>query len=884
MGTKYLFWLIFTVLGTSIGCITNCSFSFSDSNSSNFLDILNQIECSCTHVFLIGGNFTIDQSVETKKFLNNIAYESLIFEAILCNENIKVNCYDQNSIPTINVGKSVIEFIILSNTIFKNIKFIHNFNEGDHCKNCFCCDYCRNIISKVGTTYRDDRNQTIKGEIMQEENCRQYNDLNFMNVYAELILENVEFLNFRMGFRSLIEINGGKVLLKSVNFINVLAKRAIILKISDSLLDSFVYEGGIIELVNNGYELNITYELGGFAFLSKINLVILKNLEFNRNFHQGSNDFIQLYYIETLKINNSSFHHNVVNTSLIRMDIHYYQGFYHTVEILDSSFYDNFINQSLLQSDDNNIQYFSIINCLFTNNIAANLISINLASYASYLFIANLKFERNFLNCLEVINLNNVWIAKVDFIDNGKYPSHADIFNEIMKDSRVYLTHSLNLNKNESNAIHMKLRAIFYIQMVNIGFNDNLGTSISFDTVKNITIKNLEIIESSGKQILIKIFGPCYFKLQESIFSDIYGEIINFDSESNSELEVILESSVFTNSKSLSSLVKFTEHVILLTGSILRGLDFSNNENRTIYGNSMNGYLQIYNCSFRNHSGILSMIHIEKFNSLTIQDSIFYNSSSNVLNILNLGIITTTNCTFAHSKGKIFAISGSLFIDANSTLEYNQKSILSCSNSVECKFNQTKLLKNNIEDDSMIFGNSSRISIYDSTIKENILSANLIICKDGCSLIIKDSLLQSNTARLIFLSIQSSELENFIYNTKLNSNQVKYDHFIELVNSYLKIEQSDISQNKIGGSSSIFVTKSQLKIIKTKIYEEIVEVAFLEMMLNSLLELIESQIFHINLDDSKIIIKSSMSNLIIENCDFFDISIKNGHFISSSNS
>ena len=465
-------------------------------------------------------------------------------------------------------------------------------------------------------------------------------------------------------------------------------------------------------------------------------------------------------------------------------------------------------------------------------------------------------------------------------ISYRKEENTRNIFNELRKDSRVYLT---NTSKFKANSFHEKVNVILSgisnTKIVNTKFDNNSGASILINSTKGaeIKIESLEVTKSSGNQILIGINDTCYVKLQESIFNSIDGNIIHFNSSSTSNLILIFENSIFTESKSSSSLIIIDRKINLSVESEFKGLYFSNNENTII--NFYTGCLVIYNCSFENHNGDTYMISMENFIKLTIKNSKFKNSSSGIISFKNSQTIITTDCYFSLIDGVILNIENSKFTDINSTFELNKKSIIVCENCENCTLNNSLFSKNNLNFKTMIRGQSSSILIYKTVIEENFISDGyLYSCEDRCLFEIRDSFFQYNTGGLF---IDKSLTKNLIHNTIFKNNENMDSFLIKIFNSQLNIEKSEFSKNKI--SISILISgNSHLIMRNIKIYEEILGDAFLEIESGSNVQIIESQIYFLKLYASNNLIRSSGSTLLIQNCEVFDNRIENGRLISSS--
>mmetsp|Transcript_6815 Transcript_6815/g.12317 ORF Transcript_6815/g.12317 Transcript_6815/m.12317 type:complete len:2246 (-) Transcript_6815:168-6905(-) len=152
-----------------------------------------------------------------------------------------------------------------------------------------------------------------------------YKDLVLFNVTnAKLTLEHVKITQFRQMFKSLIYLNDSDANLKDVNFSYVQpdssAGAAIISSVetkgSAAESSNLIYQGGVVEYLNIGYELGI--EKGGFLIANSMNSVLIEQVTFQNNLmlsykyaalsEAGLLNFIKF---NSLIIRNCTFDHNL---------------------------------------------------------------------------------------------------------------------------------------------------------------------------------------------------------------------------------------------------------------------------------------------------------------------------------------------------------------------------------------------------------------------------------------------------------------------------------------------------------------------------------------------------------------------------------------------
>ena len=520
--------LAFLFINLSLTCPADDYDYLTSASSDDFQNLIDLIKCPKTYIKLIKGDFVF-KNTSTIINLNSIAEQELVIEAVLCEGVVTENCYDSKSLPKIQLGNSSAQLRISSKTSIKNVIFSHKylFKTG-----CSTCDYCR-FLNQTNGDFYNDRNQTMTNlEYLETSFCTKYNDLNFIFTSSELVLENVKFADFRIGYKSIIYVEAGNFIMKNVSFSNVLAAEAVILtkNILNSFINSIIYDGGLIELVNNGFEFYINSKLGSFMKLYYVLDLNFSNLEFKLNHYDGTSNFIQITNIKDSIIQNCSFHHNTIKTNLIyvsQLDISLYGTLapFPKFIIKHSEFYKNFFTGLLYVAYDQRMQNFTIDGCSIRENIGgqAFYISTNLFDFSVKtdiifeILLKNLIYEKNLISyCIKASNFPIIHLNYIEMTENGYEKDPNDyILNEIKTDPRVYSKLSYPWTANLIELTSLYIRKIDSLIMENISFKFNQGCLLFADLISQNFMSN--IISDSNYAISKNLF---YFYL-------IYSSYIN---------------------------------------------------------------------------------------------------------------------------------------------------------------------------------------------------------------------------------------------------------------------------------------------------------------------------------------------------------------------
>ena len=279
----------------------------------------------------------------------------------------------------------------------------------------------------------------------------------------------------RLGYKSLISIIKGEVLLENVNFINIVVKsKSYIIQTSSSVCDSnltlnrFIYNGGTVSFINNGFEVISENPLAGFISLCKFKEVIIKNVNFTMNLFSGSGSLMLINNIFRLELSDNYFGFELSNRNLI-------------VIVIDDG-------KDLINSAQNFLNYEHLV---LRNNRFEYIVANRLIMIKSENICLNVVVEGNYFGNVEV-NTSILLFSMTEF-------QSTCVDGKLLKSDDGTLYKSFpRLTYFKGNSFVSNLAAEFMIELENVGRleisdcdfsrnrNFSIGTSNSiYSKIKN---------------------------------------------------------------------------------------------------------------------------------------------------------------------------------------------------------------------------------------------------------------------------------------------------------------------------------------------------------------------------------------------------------------
>ena len=267
-----------------------------------------------------------------------------------------------------------------------------------------------------------------------------------------------------MQFYSIIYVQKGSVSLINVNFINIYTyyKGNAILAFGEG--NSFSYQGGTVELINNGYEIMNRNNFPGFMLIEGFNSVLLTDITFQYNIIGISNSpLIKLYQNDIIHLENLIFTCNYIlasevilidQTNLIMpINISATYQIATNIYIYNNSFFNNTSISLITITMNQDCQNINIDNNIFNTNIGSrNLLQLTYTNFLPFICIYGVNITTNLIrNQTIYIPPRSINITNSIFINN--YQNTLININNL---ANLYL-YNLSLNNNgnylDSNTI-----------------------------------------------------------------------------------------------------------------------------------------------------------------------------------------------------------------------------------------------------------------------------------------------------------------------------------------------------------------------------------------------------------------------------------------------
>lgn len=261
-----------------------------------------------------------------------------------------------------------------------------------------------------------------------------------------LVLHSVSFVHFRQQLSALIWTSCGHISLSNVTFSNIVPQRQglngaiVTLQGGSQACGSFLYAGGTVELVNNGYEyLSDNGLFSGFARIDQVIQVEIRGVTLRHNFL--SRALIHLRRFREAKVLNCTFLLNTVteaqlylysNATFIPGD----SSTHITIENCDFSSNYGKLNGAISLTYTRDHLNILVQNCNFTRNSAGayGLLDLRNVYYdtenaviqAHWAILRSLTFASNHAPYLVYLNLTeNLTAVDLNFTSNGYLAAHT---------------------------------------------------------------------------------------------------------------------------------------------------------------------------------------------------------------------------------------------------------------------------------------------------------------------------------------------------------------------------------------------------------------------------------------------------------------------------
>ncbi|OMJ89933.1 hypothetical protein SteCoe_7822 [Stentor coeruleus] len=561
-----------------------------------------------------------------------IAYA--VIRPLYCSEKNILGCYEEGYMPIILASRQPLCLGIRNRVMIKNVIFSQHELFDPYCQD---CDYCRYSFTDIDGVIKDDRgNALYEDQYVNSQICDDYSAYWFFKVITDayFYLENVRFENMRLGMESLIKISGGFLYMTNVNFTNIVTAGNVINASPYFDRMNFVYSGGVVSFINNGYEVIDENPLKRFIYLEYFTEIIIENVVFQYNLYSSKTlGFITIADSLMIKFSNLQFVNNYSKNYLIHID-------QSTVEM-----YLNPINS------ENYIDNVLISGCRFENNTASKLVYVYYISECQNVQISQCYFQSN------AVEENVVLIEYGEVLPSLCIDGNIATGGVIPK--KYIIIFSNKFLNNFSGLGMLTIKNLANIQISDLSFNEN-GYHISINDITLSGIKSQPgayIVNSLSNFII----NTNYFLI--SLFSNYRVSFENCDFLRNIVPLIIIDNSmtelIFKNSQFQDNLLYNDEWFLSITSQVFLQLE----------------YLEFYNVTYQNQAKGLIYLKATSKNSVYSIKNVYIENSSDAIRAQMLSSLFISNLTIINSTAKLF--SGLYFTGTASSLLSISKSYFS---------------------------------------------------------------------------------------------------------------------------------------------------------------------------------------------------------------
>ena len=384
-------------------------------------DALTQSPGDYVLIYLLSGSHALTYaSGQVSTPLSTSTALEITLTSLLCDTMQVSGCCSTPAI--IQLTPDLVTLNVTRNLTLRNVVIQGGFPLKPGCDGAETCTYCP-VLTGSGGGYQNDRGEWVDISHYAEQTlCDQYSQLPlfYMSFEANFTLQNVSFLNIRHQPLSLITNFCGNLVLENVTFSNIMTSKygsgALTWQFTSSkqpyYCGSFDYHYGVVELLNNGYELNIDSYGIGFGTLIGVNWVRIEEVVFRYN----------NAYVGTHKTDYSS--------SLLYMENP------RQVQVFNCTFFANLADQGaaiyiLTQltlpiinnngvSQEHDLVHFHIRGCQFLRNFArlGATLYLYFADEHQNVLIENSTFIENIVRKSDIVSVSTGYIS--DEMEVGK--------------------------------------------------------------------------------------------------------------------------------------------------------------------------------------------------------------------------------------------------------------------------------------------------------------------------------------------------------------------------------------------------------------------------------------------------------------------------------
>lgn len=306
-----------------------------DSAYGSIFEALSEIWAPFTTVYLLSGEHTLTpiQADSSLHHLLSIPH-TVTITTYFCRSaaDTQPECAAESA--TLRITNFDVSLVVTSELTIRDVILRGGYSLKSGCQE-FSCTYCPAVSLNLATNqWLTDRKQPVSQDKFAEQSlCDFFQNSVLFNLSpnSRLSLRNVSIRDIKRQLKALILNQCGDLRLQNVTFSNVMTRR---LGLNGGVIQqvpmqakkpyycgSFVYEGGLVELLNDGYEFSDTTYFSGFLWLSDLHQITISNVRFAYNYMyvgdaEQSYGSALLYFnqFRQLSVRNCTFEFNIANT------------------------------------------------------------------------------------------------------------------------------------------------------------------------------------------------------------------------------------------------------------------------------------------------------------------------------------------------------------------------------------------------------------------------------------------------------------------------------------------------------------------------------------------------------------------------------------------
>ena len=302
--------------------------------ASSLSNALSQLSKPLASIYLLQGLFLLSTPTSTSRLQDPLQPlsrlkpsempASLLITTLRCTgSNTPAGCSPVRS--TLRLTSSLVHFSVSAELILKELVVEGEVSLKQGCSD---CTYCPVLRLWKGVLVDDRGQRQSEADWPEASACKAYHDFALFTVTGTFKAENVAFEAFRMQPRALIELQGGRVLLTSVDFHSITpamtnSPSAVLLQRSAYQGGSVLYTGGSVSWLNDRTEYRADLPLHGFLDLEGLISLEIADVVFSYNVVSGhnTNSLLQIGSILQVQINQCEFKWNLVKDGLLQVKL-----------------------------------------------------------------------------------------------------------------------------------------------------------------------------------------------------------------------------------------------------------------------------------------------------------------------------------------------------------------------------------------------------------------------------------------------------------------------------------------------------------------------------------------------------------------------------------